>query len=258
MLMCTELGLVDDARRLIERLAHADFTEIPKDDMYVASLAFCAEACCKLDDVHNARKLYMLLSPYDGQTANYPRAACLGAAALYLAMLARTMGEPDTARRHFDAAQASHRAMNAWPWLARTEFHYGALLLTLDNGAEQARGRELLRDAEQLASRLGMQTLIDDIGTLLRGSDEQTEYPDGLTAREVEVLRLLAIGRSNKDISTVLTISLNTVATHVRNILNKTHCANRTEAAAYAIRHDLQASGNAPARKPSTTTGRRE
>ena len=37
-----------------------------------------------------------------------------------------------------------------------------------------------------------------------------------LTAREVEVLRLLAIGRTNKDVSLVLSISLNTVATHVR------------------------------------------
>jgi DNA-binding NarL/FixJ family response regulator len=58
----------------------------------------------------------------------------------------------------------------------------------------------------------------------------------------VEVLRLLAIGRTNKDVSLVLSISLNTVATHVRSILNKTQCANRTEAAAYAIRHGLQSS----------------
>jgi len=60
-----------------------------------------------------------------------------------------------------------------------------------------------------------------------------------LTSREIEVLGLLAIGRSNADIATVLEISLNTVATHVRNILAKTGCANRTEAAAYAMRHRL-------------------
>ncbi|HRP88264.1 MAG TPA: helix-turn-helix transcriptional regulator, partial [Gammaproteobacteria bacterium] len=65
------------------------------------------------------------------------------------------------------------------------------------------------------------------------------DYPDGLTQREVEVLQLLAIGRSNKDISMVLAISLSTVATHVRSILGKTGCANRTEAAAYANRHQL-------------------
>ncbi len=53
------------------------------------------------------------------------------------------------------------------------------------------------------------------------------------------MLRLIAIGRSNRDIGTVLSISLNTVATHVRNILTKTDCANRTEAAAYASRNKL-------------------
>jgi len=63
--------------------------------------------------------------------------------------------------------------------------------------------------------------------------------PDDLTAREAEVLGLIAIGRSNADIATALSISLNTVATHVRNILAKTGSANRTEAAAYAMRGGL-------------------
>lgn len=66
-----------------------------------------------------------------------------------------------------------------------------------------------------------------------------TCIPDGLSAREIDVLRLLGIGRSNKDIAKALSISLNTVATHVRNILAKTHCANRTEAAIYAGRNKL-------------------
>jgi DNA-binding NarL/FixJ family response regulator len=74
----------------------------------------------------------------------------------------------------------------------------------------------------------------------VQAKDGSRTYPDGLTAREVEVLRLLAIGRTNKDVALVLSISLNTVATHVRSILSKTRCANRTEAASYAIRQGLQ------------------
>jgi DNA-binding NarL/FixJ family response regulator len=65
------------------------------------------------------------------------------------------------------------------------------------------------------------------------------ELFDDLSQREVEVLRLLAAGKSNREIADVLCISLNTVATHVRNILAKTGTANRTEAAAYALRHGL-------------------
>ena len=64
---------------------------------------------------------------------------------------------------------------------------------------------------------------------------------DDLSQREVEVLRLLAAGKSNRDIAEALYISLNTVATHVRSILTKTGTANRTEAAAYALRHGLRA-----------------
>jgi NarL family two-component system response regulator LiaR len=62
---------------------------------------------------------------------------------------------------------------------------------------------------------------------------------DELSPRELEVLRLMAAGKSNREIAEALFISLNTVATHVRNILTKTACANRTEAAAYAMRHGL-------------------
>lgn len=65
---------------------------------------------------------------------------------------------------------------------------------------------------------------------------------DNLTARELDVLRLLAIGRSNADIAMALEIGQSTVATHVHSILAKTNCANWTEAAAYAVRNGLQVS----------------
>jgi DNA-binding NarL/FixJ family response regulator len=64
-------------------------------------------------------------------------------------------------------------------------------------------------------------------------------YPDGLSEREVEVLRLLASGRSNQAIAGELVISVNTVFRHVSNIFAKTGASNRVEAAAYAQRHGL-------------------
>jgi DNA-binding CsgD family transcriptional regulator len=61
----------------------------------------------------------------------------------------------------------------------------------------------------------------------------------GLTDREIEVLRLIAAGKSNHQIAEDLVISLNTVARHVTNIFGKTGVSNRTEAATYALRQGL-------------------
>jgi DNA-binding NarL/FixJ family response regulator len=187
----------------------------------------------------HAEKLYQLLLPYAQQTANHPTAVCFGSTELYLAMLACTANRPDLAPAHFEQAVTLNRAMRAWPYLARTLHRYGVFLLGRTSDAARQQGSQQLREAEELARRFGMARLIVDIDAVLHVRDRGVVFPDDLTAREVEVLRLLAIGRTNKDVSLVLSISLNTVATHVRNILNKTQCANRTEAATYAIRHGL-------------------
>ncbi len=76
------------------------------------------------------------------------------------------------------------------------------------------------------------------IRELRRPSDlPPAEQP--LTAREMDVLKLVAEGRSNQEIAEELVISERTVTTHVSNILGKLHLANRTQAALYAIREGL-------------------
>lgn len=65
---------------------------------------------------------------------------------------------------------------------------------------------------------------------------------DTITRRELEVLRLIARGLSNQEISRALNIHERTIAKYVSNILNKLHVANRTQAALYAIREGLTAS----------------
>ena len=64
-------------------------------------------------------------------------------------------------------------------------------------------------------------------------------YPVGLTAREVEVLRLVARGLTSGEIAMELKISEKTVAHHLTHIFNKTSSENRAAAAAFAIRHGL-------------------
>lgn len=62
---------------------------------------------------------------------------------------------------------------------------------------------------------------------------------DSLTERELEVLKLVAQGLDNHDIAVQLVISLPTVRSHVNNILTKLNLSNRTQAALYALRHNL-------------------
>lgn len=65
------------------------------------------------------------------------------------------------------------------------------------------------------------------------------ESPETLTERETDVLRLLALGQSNKEIARTLTIGEKTVKTHVSNILSKLGVPSRTQAALYAVRIGL-------------------
>jgi len=68
---------------------------------------------------------------------------------------------------------------------------------------------------------------------------EKPLSPDPLTKREIEVLQVLAKGKSNRDIGENLSITEATVRTHVSNILAKLHLASRTEAALYALKEGV-------------------
>ena len=112
---------------------------------------------------------------------------------------------------------------------------------------DAAGGREnaicLLDESLAISSELGMRPLMERVAKLLEQAESQPAklptYPDGLTEREVEVLRLVAAGKSNPEIGGELYISLRTVTTHVSNILNKISAANRAEAAVYASQNNL-------------------
>ena len=64
-------------------------------------------------------------------------------------------------------------------------------------------------------------------------------YPDGLTQREVEVLRLVASGKSNREIAEELVIAEGTARRHVNNIYDKIGARNRAEATSYALKEGL-------------------
>jgi DNA-binding NarL/FixJ family response regulator len=240
-LLYSELGRVQEARREFERLAQNDFTDVPRDGLWMTCMTYLADVCTFLGDTARAAILYQFLLPYAGHAVVIGDAiACYGAASRYLGMLAATLAHWDEAERHFTDALAMNARMGARPWLAHTQHAYATMLLARNRPGDQQKAVALLDEALATARELDMRAIEGRItGQIGQRVAPASAAPDALSQREVEVLCLVAAGKSNRDIADTLCISLNTVATHVRNILTKTGSANRTEAAAYAMRHGL-------------------
>jgi DNA-binding NarL/FixJ family response regulator/tetratricopeptide (TPR) repeat protein len=139
--------------------------------------------------------------------------------------------------------------------LARVRHRLAEALLTAASGEdERARARELLRLAHAVADHLGARPLADAVTLLAqRARLALSHTPDpapadpaetlGLTSRERDVLRLVAVGRTNRQIAEELFISPKTASVHVSNILAKLGVSGRGEAAAVAHRLGLFPAG---------------
>ncbi len=89
------------------------------------------------------------------------------------------------------------------------------------------------------AAAAGQVQLSPPVAARLLREVRAPESPESLTGRETDVLRLLAQGKSNKEIAAALTIGEKTVKTHVSNVLGKLGVPSRTQAALYAVRIGL-------------------
>ena len=158
-------------------------------------------------------------------------------------LLAQAMGNLDKAAEHFEDALAFCRKAGYRPELAWSCCDYADALLKRSGPGDYHRAVSLLDDALSISSELGMRPLVERVIAIKdraeSGPAPAPAYPGGLTQREVDVIRLVAAGRTDRDIAEELIVSVRTVTTHVGNILNKTGAANRAEATAYAVRRGL-------------------
>ena len=125
-----------------------------------------------------------------------------------------------------------------YAWLS---FNLAETMLERKKGSDEKNAETLLVGALETANSLGMRPLRkranEHLARIHAGSGRK--YPDDLSRREVQVLRQLALGKTDQEIASELYISAKTVSNHVGRILRKTGTGNRTEAARYADKYGL-------------------
>jgi len=120
----------------------------------------------------------------------------------------------------------------------------------VDEGGDRSEAGALVAEAHALSLRLGADPVRRYAESLTRrarldvpGVPRIAQGDFGLTDRETEVIRLVALGRSNREIADELYISVKTASVHVSNILRKVGAATRGEAGAIAHREGLVGTG---------------
>ena len=166
-----------------------------------------------------------------------------------LGLLAQTMGNLIQAKGHFDDALAFCRKAGYRPELAWSCCDYADLLMVGSGlkppptGGHKEMTVALLEESLAISTGLGMRPLMERPTERLEQvralPDTAPAYPGGLTAREVEVLLLIATGKANLEIAEELVIAEGTARRHVANIYEKIGAANRVEATLYANENGL-------------------
>ncbi|NEN06342.1 AAA family ATPase [Diaminobutyricibacter tongyongensis] len=231
----TELDLVEPARRTLSWMLEHDHPAAHQSSDWPACLAFMTEAAVWLRDPGLAAVIHPWLLEYQGLNlmAGY-FVAVFGSADCYLGEI-ESLCQFGAPLDRFTSALEMNERMDAPLHVAYTLAATAACLRSEDPGSERATA--LADRARSIAEPARMSRVL----RLLDKSAPVASAPrrDGLTPREVEVLRLVAEGMSNKAIAAQLVISENTAANHVRSILSKTGSTNRTAAARYAREHAL-------------------
>ena len=233
----TELGMPQPAHQLLWWLLER-YTDHDRDSAdWPIRLAFMAEAATRLDDISAARRLRPLITEYAGlNLIGGHFVAVFGSADRYLGRLDSLLGD-GSPEDHFDAAFDLDVRTQAALHQAETLAAHAAHLRR--TGKDMARAERLAEQALSIAQPRGLRRVI---GVLAAQDDHERQAsarPGGLTSREIDVVRLLGAGASNREIAAQLVISEHTAANHVRNILIKIGADNRTQAAIYASAHGL-------------------
>jgi DNA-binding CsgD family transcriptional regulator len=174
----------------------------------------------------------------------------MGSHELTVARMAVLLGDMAEASTYFARARTELEASGRRPLREIVDYDE-ALALLRTHSTDHVRISRLLETALEQFRTLGMEgwrkrALEQQEQLALRRqpiSSRERVYPDNLTAREVQVLRLLAEGKTNKEIAATLVVSVPTVQRHIANIYGKIGARGRADATAYTISRGLASPG---------------
>jgi DNA-binding CsgD family transcriptional regulator len=237
--ICTELGIREPARAALHEALDHDRDRFVRSASWPAALGLLVDGAVWLGDTDAMQALLPEAQRYAGlNLAGSEFLLALGSADRVIGKLLSGLGLPG-ADECFTTALAMDRRMRAPLHEATTLAEHAAHLRR--GGADGDRVEAVAGPARVLADRFDLHRVRRILGPDATRSGRS--LPDGLTIRELDVLRLVGRGHSNRGIAKELFISEYTAANHVRSILMKTRCANRTAAAHYAVQHGLLGDG---------------
>ena len=169
----------------------------------------------------------------ESDSGGFPDTALEAAASFARGALQLAEGEVDGALTTLRRAVAIWQEIDAPYEVARTRILLGE---SFRAAGDEDGARLEFQVAQRIFERLGV---AEDSGRTAASAEPRPAAAMGLTPRETMVLRLLATGRSNRDIAAELVVSEHTVARHLSHIFAKLGVSSRTAAAAFAFEHDL-------------------
>jgi DNA-binding CsgD family transcriptional regulator len=251
-------GHTDEARSILDNIIELWRRTPPDGEADTRRVQPLLELGVLLEDRAAVTFLLPLLAPAASIVSTQMDVACV---ARHLGAAAALLGDYQQARSYYEQALRVCEQVRFRPEIALSHLQLAELPLDGRASGRQAphRGRRRQSEVDALKHEasahldfavaelrlMGMRPALDralELQSSQRTSADRRPgfaYPGGLSVREVEVLRLVAVGKSNRDIAECLMISPNTATRHVSNILAKVGAANRAEAASYATRHGL-------------------
>jgi DNA-binding CsgD family transcriptional regulator/tetratricopeptide (TPR) repeat protein len=236
-----ETDRLAEAREAFEALYSDGPPALAADNTRLVDVVVLSLVCAQVASERHADELYGDLLRYEGRNIVLAEGVVsVGAADYYLGILAATMRRWDDAVRHLELAIEMNTKGEAAPWLALAQYDCARALLARRKSGDRQAARMLLEEARSSAGKLRMAVLVTRCDKLAKRSFRASNLEqDGLTGRELEVLRLVAQGRSSQEISDELSLSPRTTARHITNLYGKIGARNRSDATAYAIRQGL-------------------